>query len=242
MASQNEHIAYYRNDSGQVARRPGEAASASFVETSAAAGLVADSKPWVGWGCSLADFDNDGWPDAFVANGHLDDNRKQLSPMLTYAEPPLLYRNVAGGGNGRRFQLSTRDAGPYLADRHVSRGAAFGDFDDDGDVDIVVNHMVGTRSSRDAIGALVRVEAGRSEIIRQKKGGCSMQSTNDSRLLIGLGVVDEVSKVTVRWPSGAISTLDHLPPDRTYRVVEPSDKGSDRPGSTAPDDPDSRGR
>jgi enediyne biosynthesis protein E4 len=255
---QNEHIAYYRNDSGRVARKPGDAPSASFAETSTFAGLVADSKPWVGWGCALADFDNDGWPDSFVANGHLDENRKELSPILTYAEPPLLYRNVTAGdgGDGRRFQLSTRDVGPYFAGRHVSRGAAFGDFDDDGDVDIVVNQMdgppallrndtpgrgrwirlelIGTRSPRDAIGTLVRVEAGARVIARQRKGGCSMQSTNDSRLLIGLGAVEEVSKVTIRWPSGALSTLEHIPPDRTYRVVEPPDRGSGPPGSPPP--------
>ena len=109
---------------------------------------------------------------------------------------------------GRRFQLSTRDVGPYFTTRHVARGAAFGDLDDDGDIDIVVNHMdaapailrndtpgnnrwirlnlVGTRSNRDAIGARVEVDAGGRTITRQRKGGCSMQSTNDPRLLIGL--------------------------------------------------------
>ena len=105
--------------------------------------------------------------------------------------------------------------GPYFAARHVARGAAFGDLDDDGDIDIVVNHMdgspailrndtpadnrwirlklVGTRSNRDAIGARVEVEAGGRTITRQRKGGCSMQSTNDPRLLIGLGAVDEIA-------------------------------------------------
>ncbi len=245
---QNEHIAYYRNQSGSVPEPAGGPPSALFAESSTAAGLVADSKPWVGWGCALADFDGDGWPDAFVANGHIDDNRKDLAPTLSYPEPPLLFRNVAaddrlGAGAGRLFQLSTRDVGPYFVERHVARGAAFGDLDDDGDIDIVVNHMdgppallrndtpragrwirlelVGTRSNRDAIGALVRVTAGGRTIVRQRKGGCSMQSTNDPRLLIGLGAVDEVERLVVRWPSGAVSEREHLATDRTYAVMEP---------------------
>ena len=94
--------------------------------------------------------------------------------------------------------------------------------------------LIGTRSSRDAIGTLVQVVAGTSTIARQRKGGCSMQSANDPRLLIGLGAVDEVSRVTIRWPSSAISTLEHLPTDRTYRVVEPPRHGDDRPGSPHP--------
>ncbi len=186
----------------------------------------------------------------FVANGHIDDNRKDLAPTLSYSEPPLLYRNVpaagAKGDDARRFELSTRDVGPYFATRHVARGAAFGDLDDDGDIDIVVNHMddapailrndtpganrwirlilVGTRSNRDAIGARVEVEAGGRTITRQRQGGCSMQSTNDPRLLIGLGPVDEVTRLSIRWPSGTVSAREHLSPNATYRVVEPREK------------------
>jgi hypothetical protein len=249
---QSEYTAYYQNLSRSVAARRGSVPPALFRDLSAAVGLAADSKPWVGWGCALADFDNDGWPDCFVANGHVDENRGKISPVLEFAEPPLLHRNVPAdaaaraAGLRRRFQLSTRDVGPYFAAKHAGRGAAFGDLDDDGDIDIVVNHkdgppailrndtpganrwirleLVGTRSNRDAVGARVEVLAGGRTITRQRKGGCSLESTHDPRLLIGLGVVNEVARVTIHWPSGTFSTLAHLAPNQTYKVVEPRDK------------------
>jgi hypothetical protein len=245
---QNEHIGYYQNLSGSAPTHSGNLPPVVFRETSTLVGLTADSRPWVGWGCALSDFDNDGWPDAFVANGHMDENRRDLAPTMSYPEPPLLFRNVPANRSAqnqmhRRFELSTRDVGSYFVMKHVARGAAFGDIDDDGDIDIVVNHMdaapailrndtpsgnrwirlrlVGTVSNRDAIGTRVEVDAGGRTITRQRKGGCSMESSNDPRLLIGLGKVTEVRKLTVRWPSGALSIMKHVAPDKTYEVVEP---------------------
>jgi hypothetical protein len=251
---QNEYTAFYQNVSGRASPRPGELPPAVFRDSSAVAGLAADSKPWVGWGCALADFDNDGWPDAFVSNGHIDENRGKISSILMYPEPSLLHRNVPGdaaakaAGAPRKFELSTRDVGPYFTARHSGRGAAFGDIDDDGDIDIVVNHkdgppavlrndtpgdnrwirlkLVGSRSNRDAIGTRVDVDIGSRIITRQRKGGCSMESTNDPRLLIGLGLVREVARVTIRWPSGTVSTLEHLATNNSYVVREPSGQGA----------------
>jgi hypothetical protein len=213
--------------------------SGTFVDQTPASGMGGDSMLWVGWGCALGDFDNDGWPDAFVTNGHVDDNRHLLGQSEPYAQPPMLHRNL----EGRRFELSTRDAGPYFDQGHLGRGAAFGDLDDDGDLDIVINHkdgppallrndtpsghhwlrlrLVGTRSNRDAIGASVQIEAGGRTLHRQRKGGTSLESSHDPRILVGLGPATEAARVTVRWPSGATSTLERLKADRTYEIVEP---------------------
>ncbi|GAC1465702.1 MAG: CRTAC1 family protein [Isosphaeraceae bacterium] len=214
----------------------------TFMDSTPFFGLAADTTPWVGWGTALADFDNDGWPDNFVTNGNVDDNRKLIGEAVEYEEPPLLFVNL----KGKRFRLATRDAGPYFDTAHVGRGAAFGDIDNDGDIDIVVNHkdsapallrndttspnhwvrlaLQGTRGNRDAIGARVEVKVGGRTIHRLRKGGGSMQATNDPRLTIGIGASDVVDKLIVRWPSGAVSTREQLKADRAYSIVEPDDK------------------
>jgi hypothetical protein len=218
----------------------------TFFDQTPAYGLAADSMPWVGWGCALIDFDSDGWPDSFVANGHVDDNREGTD----YEEAPLLHRNVPVGEGpdaSRRFKLSTRDVGPYFASKHVGRGTAFGDLDDDGDIDIVVNHkdaapailrndtptqngrirlkLVGTRSNRDAVGTKVEVLVKGRTIHRQRKGGCSMQSSHDPRLVVGIGDAPEAEKVTIRWPRGGETVLEHVKAGESREVVEPSEPG-----------------
>src|SRR5205807_2836729 len=145
----------------------------NFEDVSAAAGIVTGSIPDVGWGCALADFDNDGWPDMMVVNGHVDDNLKQLGRPGDYEQRVMVWRN-----RGRcRFRL-VPDAGPFFTIGHASRGAAFGDLDNDGDIDVVINRMdnqpavllnesdsghwirlelSGTKSNRSAIGTAVEV-------------------------------------------------------------------------------------
>ncbi|MGE3819300.1 MAG: CRTAC1 family protein, partial [Isosphaeraceae bacterium] len=211
----------------------------TFMDSTPFFGLAADSMPWVAWGTALADLDGDGWPDCFVANGHVDNNRQLIGQNVEYEEIPLLFANL----QGKKFRLATRDAGTYFDTKHVARGAAFGDLDDDGDVDVVINHkdgapavlrndspggnrwirleLQGTRSNRDAVGAKVEVELGDRTIHRQRKGGVSLQSAHDPRLLIGVGKVETLPKVTVRWPSGAVSTLSNVATNQSHKVVEP---------------------
>ncbi|MEO6810317.1 MAG: CRTAC1 family protein [Isosphaeraceae bacterium] len=220
-----------------------------FYDQTSVFGLGADSVPWVAWGCLLGDFDNDGWPDSFVSNGHVDDNYDQLGMDIPYAQPALLHRNVPLGDGpdaSRRFRLATRDAGPYFNGSHVGRGVAVGDLNDDGRLDIVVSHkdaapavllnespmdgnhwvrlhLVGTRSNRDGVGARIEVETGARTIHRQRKGGTSLESAHDPRVLIGVGSVVEVPKLTVHWPSGAVSLLEGVKTDQTIEIVEPNE-------------------
>ncbi len=224
----NEYCTLYRNYGKGV-----------FYDNTALFGLASDSVPWVKWGCALADFDNDGWPDCFFTNGHVDNNRREVGQPVDYENIPLLFRNLGG----KQFHISTRDVGTYFDTKHVGRGAAFGDIDNDGDIDIVVNHkdaapallrndtktsnhwirliLQGTKSNRDAIGAKVAITAGNRTIYRQRKGGYSMEATNDPRVLVGIGPVTRVDKVVIRWPSGVESTLEGLEVDRDYKVIEP---------------------
>lgn len=191
-----------------------------------------------GFGTRFIDYDNDGRPDVFMANGHVLDNIERYHPGTRYAEPKLMFRNLGKGV----FENVSNELGPDFLLPCVSRGAAIGDFDNDGDLDILVNNngglaqllrndggnanrwlkilLIGTRSNRDAVGARVKLKARGLLLYEQRKGGMSYQSAQDPRLHFGLGAETKVDLIEILWPSGAISRLSDIASDQILAIKE----------------------
>lgn len=191
-----------------------------------------------GFGTRFLDYDNDGAKDLFIANGHVLDNIQQYRSDVSYAEPKLMFRNTGHGV----FENVSSHLGDSLQIPAVSRGVAVADFDNDGDLDILVsnngqapqllrndggnaNHwlqilLIGTRSNRDGVGARVKLVAGDLTLYEQRKGGMSYQSAQDPRLHFGLGAHTTVDTLEILWPSGAITNLSTLECDKIIAVKE----------------------
>ncbi len=200
----------------------------TFEVASIRAGLGANRKH-LGFGVDFFDFDNDGWSDIFIANGHVYAQIANRKLHVTYRQPKLLYRNRGDG----RFEDVSSTAGPAIRAENLGRGCAFGDFDNDGDVDVLVNNLdgpptllrndggnrnnwilikcVGTRSNRSAIGTRVKVTAGGRSQIDEIMSGSSYYSQNDLRLHFGLGRSARADTVEIAWPSGEKETLRNVP-------------------------------
>jgi hypothetical protein len=209
----------------------------AFEEVSLRAGLGVNRKH-LGFGVDFFDFDNDGWTDILIANGHVYAQLAGRNLHVKYRQPRVLYRNL---GNGRFEDVSAK-AGPAILAENLGRGCAFGDFDNDGDVDVVVNNLdgpptllrndggggngsvlvkcVGTKSNRSAIGARVRVVSGGRSQIREVMSGSSYYSQSDLRLHFGLGRADAVDTLEVVWPSGLKDVASGLPARHLLLVQE----------------------
>jgi hypothetical protein len=209
-----------------------------FTDRSFESGVAAASGPYLGWGVGFIDIDNDGLLDLFVANGHVYPDIEQTGTS-TYHQPNLLFRNQ---GKGRLTKVTASEGGG-LALARSSRGAAFGDYDNDGDIDVLVSNiddrptllrndtsggrwitmrLVGVKSNRDGIGAKVTVVAGGRRQTAEVRAGGSYVSHNDMRLHFGLGDEHAVDEVEIRWPSGLVERVDGLEPDRFYEAREGS--------------------
>ena len=209
-----------------------------FEDASLRSQLGQPSMPYVGWGTSFFDMDNDGWLDLFVANGHVYPQMDGVPGSAAYAEPMLLHRNNRDG----TFDEVSAQAG--LADMPMKsrRGAAFGDITNNGNIDIVIlnvgeppslllntskntNHrvlfkLVGTKSNRAGIGARVTIHAGGVTQFDEVRGGGSYLSQNDLRLHFGLGTANKIDSVELRWPSGKLERLKDVSADNIYTIIE----------------------
>jgi hypothetical protein len=212
--------------------------SQGFTEISQRAGLAQATHLPVGWGTAFFDFDNDGWPDIFIANGHVYPQMDLVHGGAPYKEPVLLFRN---NGN-RTFEDVTQASGLDKLPLASRRGAAFGDVNNDGKVDILIlnvgepptllinrtqtsNHavlfrLVGTKSNKAAIGARVTLTAGGVVQFNEVRGGGSYCSQNDLRLHFGLGKEATLSTVEISWPSGNKDTYKNLAADFIYTMIE----------------------
>jgi enediyne biosynthesis protein E4 len=215
----------------------------TFDDQARAAGIAPATRLMSGWGLKFFDYDNDGNLDLFLSNGNPDDLIAVYHKDVSYQEPPLLFR-----GTGTGFQNVSGQSGPVFAQPLSARGLAIGDFDNDGAVDVLISvndgaplllrnqagsenhwlgiHLVGTRANRDAIGARLTYQAGDLRRSRTKVGGGSFLSSQDPRIVLGLGHRPRLDWMEVRWPppSQAVERFTDLPADRYVTIVEGSGK------------------
>jgi hypothetical protein len=222
----NQMISLYHNERNGL-----------FVDEAPQSEVGHDSLLTLGFGCFFFDYDLDGWLDLYVANGHIEDAIERVQPRVRYAEPPHLFRNL---GNGK-FSEVTQSAGAAFATPRVARGAAYGDINNDGALDLLVatnagpavlfrntgttNHglrikLVGTKSNRDGIGATVRVTAGNDAQSKMLRSGSSYLSSSELILTFGLGAHTQADVIAIHWPSGQVDQLKNVAADQVITVKE----------------------
>ena len=195
----------------------------------------------LGFGCFFFDYDLDGWPDVLIANGHIDADIQRVQANVKYAMPPHVFRNAGKG----KFEEVTKLLGAAFGSPRVGRGAAYADINNDGRLDLLLstnggpvylfrneaqgaaaaNHslrikLIGTKSNRDGIGAVVKLTAGGETQTQMLRSGSSYLSASELVLTFGFGQRDKADSIEIRWPSGQIDRLSSVPAGATVTVTE----------------------
>jgi hypothetical protein len=223
-----EHNNLYRNE------------GTHFTDVAFRSGTGASSLPYVGWGTAFFDYDNDGWPDIIVGNGHVYPQLDQakLGASAPYRQRRLLYHNLGGG----KFAEVAQEFGPVLAEPRVSRGVAVGDLDEDGRLDVVINDLdgrpqvlhnelapvghwlkvklTGKGRNTNAIGALITVRAAGAAQLHVVRSGTSYLSQCDMRAHFGLGAATQADSIEVRWPDGTTTKLETVKADQVVTISQ----------------------
>jgi hypothetical protein len=209
-----------------------------FTDQAGAAGIGSISIPYLGFGAKFLDFDNDGWPDLFIANGHVDPQVEGQSFGVGYAERPFLFRNLKNG----KFEEIGGRAGAAFRKKYVGRAALIADFWNRGRADLLMTNLdgspvllrnevttpghwlriktVGTKSNHDGFGARVEITSGGVVQNGEVRAGSSFESSSDPRLLFGLGSATRVDSIVIRWPSGQVDRVSYIGVDRQVEIKE----------------------
>ncbi|HVZ16216.1 MAG TPA: CRTAC1 family protein, partial [Terriglobales bacterium] len=209
-----------------------------FVDEAPRSEIGRSSLLTLGFACFFYDYDLDGWQDIFIADGHIEPDVERVQKRIKYRQPPHLFRN---NGNGQGFSEVSSSLGASFAAARVARGAAYADIDNDGDLDLLMTtnagpallyrndggtnqslrvKLVGTRSNRDGIGAVVRVSSGNEKQWLMMKSGGSYLSANELVLTFGLGANSKANTIEVAWPSGQVDKLTNVDAGQTITVQE----------------------
>lgn len=239
------HITNFSDDSNVLYRNEG---SGNFTDITFQAGLGEPTIPFLGWGTSFVDYDNDGWQDVLVANGHVYPVVDKHQWGTSFAQQMLLFQNVAetrGGREERIFKRIGAAPGSALAMAVCARGMAVGDFDSDGRLDAVLNNLdskptlirnvsktaghwltlrlvgdVTKKSPKDATGAIAYLTSGKLRQRMDAIAGAGYASQNDSRLHFGLGAATKIDKLEIKWPGGTLETFDLTGVDQILTIAE----------------------
>jgi len=228
----NEMIGLYHSTAA------GTAGATTYDDMAVPSGLGAASRSTLGFGCAFFDANLDGWLDLAVANGHIDETVRNIRGNVGYAQAPQLFLNQRGG----KFRDVAAEVGGAFATPIVGRGLAYGDFDRDGDLDLLMTtnngpaylyrndqtggnrsirfQLVGTKSNRDAIGAVVKIYGAGATQSRTVRGGSSYLSQSELPVTFGVGKNEKIERVTIDWPSGRNEEYKDLASGRAYELVE----------------------